>query len=117
MPPNGTFGATSACLLMNTVPASSLAATAADTAPVGVHGRLFVLLVRPVPPAAITVLLVQLIDCPDPLHVHPVPVAEAYVIPAGSVSVTVIVPLVAPVPVLLTVTVYVPVCPCVKLAP
>ena len=66
---------------------------------------------EPVPPAAITVLLVQLIDCPDPLHVHPVPVAETYVIPSGSVSVTVIPPLVAPVPGLETVTVYVPVCP------
>ena len=68
----------------------------------------------PVPPAPITSLLVQLIDCPDPLHVHPVPVAETYVRPAGSVSVAVIVPDVATFPELPTVIVYVPADPWVK---
>ena len=52
-----------------------------------------------------------------PGHVHPVPLIDTRVIPAGTVSVTVTVPLVEPAPAAFpTVTLYVaPVCPCVKL--
>jgi hypothetical protein len=51
-----------------------------------------------------------------PGHVHPVPLIDTNVIPAGTVSVTVTVPLVEPAPAPFdTVTLYVaPFCPCVK---
>ncbi len=65
----------------------------------------------PAAPTAMTVVLVQVTDCPASLHVQPVPVAALNVKPAGSVSVTVTVPVVATFPVLLTAIVYVPVAP------
>jgi hypothetical protein len=67
------------------------------------------------PEAATAAVLVQVMTCPAALHVQPVPVADAYVIPAGSVSVTVVVPKVVALPVLVTAIVYVPAPPIGKL--
>src|SRR5205807_941929 len=67
-----------------------------------------------VPPASASLRVQVLL----PLgHVHPVPLIDTSVSPAGTVSVTVTVPLVgAAATALLTVTEYVaPICPCVKL--
>jgi hypothetical protein len=69
----------------------------------------------PLAPAAIEVVLVHVTAWPAALHVQPVPVAETYVKPVGSVSVTVTVPLEASAPVLLGVIVYTPFWPTTKL--
>jgi hypothetical protein len=69
----------------------------------------------PAAPAAILVALVHVTVWPAAPHVQPVPVAEANVSPAGSVSTAVIVPNVAAPPVLLTAIVYVPCAPIAKI--
>jgi hypothetical protein len=66
------------------------------------------------PAAAIGPGLVQVTTCTIAAHVQFVPVPETNVVPAGSVSVTVIVPVVAAAPVLPTAIVKTPFCPSVK---
>jgi hypothetical protein len=66
-------------------------------------------------PALITAAVVQVTTWPAFVHVQPVPVADANVRPAGSVSVTVTVPDVLTLPVLLTASVYTPGWPTMKL--
>jgi hypothetical protein len=68
----------------------------------------------PTAPAAMLVALVHVTVWPAAPHVQPVPLAEANVRPAGSVSIAAIVPEVATLPVLPTAIVYVPVAPIVK---
>jgi len=65
--------------------------------------------------AAIAVVDVHVTVCPLAPHAQPVPDAELYVSPVGSVSMTVTVPLVGEPPGLLATIVYVPVEPTVKL--
>jgi hypothetical protein len=63
------------------------------------------------PAAATAAVLVQVTTCPESPHVQPVPVADAYVRPAGSVSVMVVVPKVVALPGFVTAIEYEPVPP------
>jgi len=63
------------------------------------------------PAAATAAVLVQVTTCPELPHVQPEPVADAYVRPAGSVSVIVVVPNVVALPGLVTAIEYEPVPP------
>ena len=82
----------------------------------GALGDTFTLRVMglPLAPAAMTVVLVHVTTAPAAEHVQPVPLAEKYDKPVGSVSLTVIVPEVATLPLLLTRIVYVPRWPAMK---
>jgi len=64
--------------------------------------------------AAMVAVDVQVTTCAESEHVQPVPVADAYVSPVGSVSTTVVVPNVVALPVLLTAIVYEPLPPTTK---
>lgn len=64
-----------------------------------------IVMLWPTPSGGIASGDVQVTVCPEAAHVQSVPVADAYVNPAGSVSTTVIVPEVGTLPVLATETV------------